>query len=76
MNAIVTLPSSKSRVPPSAELMIAFNAPANDGQLKATGGVFGPEEPLSVRFEGLSADETKRALGSFPGAKRCVLAAD
>jgi hypothetical protein len=74
MNAIVMLPSVKPRVPRASDLMIAFNVPANDGCQRAAGGIFGAEEALNVSFVGLSGDEARRALGSFPGARRCVLA--
>lgn len=33
-----------------------------------------PELPMLVSFEGLSADEQRKALAAFPGGRRFVLA--
>jgi hypothetical protein len=70
MNATVLLPSRKS-VPPCDDLPIVFDAPANDG---VPGGRFGAEEILAVSFEGLTEEEAERALRSFAGGRRMVLA--
>jgi len=71
MNATVLL-SSRPSLPPKQEddLVIAFDAPANDG---AAAGRFGPEEILVVSFEGLTDEEAKRAVNAFAGGGRVVL---
>jgi hypothetical protein len=38
------------------------------------GAAKGPETLLTIEFVGLNAAEQARALASFPGAKRCVVA--
>ena len=38
------------------------------------GEINSPEAPMTVVFEGLTEDEQRRALASFPGGKRFILA--
>lgn len=70
MNATVVLPPHKSAAVLD-DLAITFDTPANDS---APAGWFGPETPLMVSFEGLSAEEAERVLRAFPGARRIILA--
>jgi hypothetical protein len=71
MNATVLL-SSRPSLPPQEvdDLVIAFDAPANDG---APAGRLGPEEILVVSFEGLTEEEAERALAAFEGGGRMIL---
>jgi hypothetical protein len=69
MNATVLSPHRPVAV--VDDLPIAFGAPANDASPTRS---LGPEEPLLVTFEGLSPEEAQRALRSFPGARRVLLA--
>ncbi len=75
MNAILLL-SSRTTPPRKGDLPVSFAAPADDGRLLETGAIFGPEEPLFVSFVGLTAEEARKAVASFPGARRCLLAGD
>ena len=43
-------------------------------ETETLGDINGPEAPMTVVFEGLTEDEQRRALASFPGGKRFVLA--
>jgi hypothetical protein len=73
MNAIVLLSSRQSKFSKD-DLPMAFEAPANDDRLTELGAIFGAEQALGVSFTGISAGEALRALASFPGGRRCVLA--
>jgi hypothetical protein len=73
MNAIVQLPRLPSPTTRDDKSM-SYAAPANDDRLREVGAIFGPEESLWVSFVGLTPAEQQRALASFPGARRCVVA--
>lgn len=45
--------------------------PANDDHLVSSAF---DEQPLRVSFVGISASDAARAIGSFPGGRRCVIA--
>jgi len=53
---------------------MVVGSPANDLILAAPGASRGPELALTVSFTGLSEAEQLKALASFPGGRRCVLA--
>ena len=72
MNAIVLLSTRKPPTPAGNDRM-TFDLPANDHS--ALGAIRGPELDIVVSFVGLSEAEQQRALASFPGARRCVIAA-
>jgi hypothetical protein len=74
MTAIVLLSSLRPDLPPRDGLMV-IHAPANDDQMDSGEMILDPEGVLEVSFAGISASEQERALASFPGGRRCVLAA-
>lgn len=74
MNAIMLLSSSEDggrRANAPRETVL----PANDDRYAEPGAINGPELPMTIEFVGLDAQEQQRALASFPGARRCVIAA-
>ena len=73
MSAIVLLASRRPPRPPGDEPMVV-GSPANDFVLAAPGELRGPELALTVSFTGLNEAEQLKALASFPGGRRCVLA--
>lgn len=73
MSAIVSPAQRPSPRPTDDGLPIDFHAPANDETYSEVGAIFGPEQELRVRFVGIGPAECRRALASFPGARRCVL---
>lgn len=73
MSTIVLLASRRPPRPPG-EKPLLVPAPANDDVLAAVGVLRGPEIALTVSFVGLTEAEQRKALASFPGARRCVLA--
>jgi hypothetical protein len=71
MNAIVLLSSRRPPKPPRDGAR-ASRIPANDVAEVSPAG--SPEAPLVVSFVGLTPEEQRRALASFPGGARCSLA--
>jgi hypothetical protein len=49
---------------------------APDDRYADPGAINGPEVPMTIAFVGLDAAEQQRALASFPGARRCLIAAN
>ena len=82
MNAILLLPSRRQPTTPpgndacSERRGPAYRAPANDEVLPLVGPAGEPEAVMVVSFEGLSDDEQRKALDSFPGGRRCLIAGD
>ena len=77
MNATLLLPAPERR--PSHRTWTVLSPEAgyrmDDGDFAALGAANGPEAILTVEFVGLNPAEQARALASFPGAKRCLVAA-
>lgn len=73
----MTAPNPTPRRPdaPSGEEleMIFPTAAANDDAVIPFGPLTGPEPVLTIEFIGFTADESSRALASFPGGRRCAL---
>ncbi|HTJ56659.1 MAG TPA: hypothetical protein VL418_03725 [Devosiaceae bacterium] len=74
MNAILLL-SSPQRLRRS-EAGGVGRVPANDEVLPMIAPAGSPEAAIAISFVGLTPDEQHRALASFPGARRCLLAGD
>ena len=72
MNAILLL-SSRRPVPPD-EAGRAFRAQTKHADVDAVSNASGPEATITVSFAGLSEAEQRRALESFPGGRRCMIA--
>ena len=76
MNAILLL-SAPRRPQGRANWTVAsqeVGCGVDDGDFEKLGAANGPEASLTVEFVGLNAAEQARALASFPGARRCVVA--
>jgi len=74
MNATMLLSSSEGsgrRANTPRETVLS----ANDDRHAELGAINGPELPMTIEFVGLDTAEQQRALASFPGARRCVIAA-
>lgn len=74
MTPIVLLAPALPPTPQSTSALDVFAAPANDEEAQFAGSLTGLEEMLMVSFVGLKPDEQLRALASFPGARRCIIA--
>jgi hypothetical protein len=74
MTAIVLLSPLRGETPPQDEPMV-IRAPANDDEALFRALLRGPESILEISFDGLTDAEQERALASFPGGRRCVIAA-
>ena len=77
MNASLLLPTPERR--PSHRTWTVLSQEAgyemDDGVFAALGAANGPEATLTIEFVGLNPAQQARALASFPGAKRCLVAA-
>jgi len=76
MNAIMLTAALSRPVPHDDKTIVLFRAPADADLRSATGAVDGPEDALQVTFAGLDPEAQRRALNSFPGARRFVLASN
>lgn len=74
MTAIVLLSSLRPDLPPRDE-PVAIHVPANDDYVVPDELMLKPEGIIEVSFVGITAAEQERALASFPGGRRCVIAA-
>jgi hypothetical protein len=74
MTPILLLAPRLPPTPKSTTALDVFAAPANDEAAQFAASLTGFEELLVVSFVGLRPDEQLRALASFPGARRCIIA--
>jgi len=74
MTPIVLLAHQLPPTPQRANASDVFASPANDGGARRDAVLTELEELLVVSFVGLKRDEQLRALASFPGARRCIIA--
>jgi hypothetical protein len=77
MNAILLLPAPEKRSSRGIWTILSHQGGygVDGGDFAALGAANGPEVSLTIEFVGLNPAEQARALASFPGAKRCVVAA-
>lgn len=80
MNAILLFDARRQARPVDDDKLAVFPAGAAndtgaaDGEAVGVGIMGGAESLLTVSFVGISAFEQERALASFPGGRRCILA--
>ena len=75
MNASLLLPTPERRPRTWTVLSPEAGFAMDDDVFAALGAANGPEATLTIEFVGLNPAEQARALASFPGAKRCLVAA-
>lgn len=77
MNAPLLLSAPQNRPGRASWTIVSqkVGCATDDIDFAELGAANGPETSLTIEFVGLSAAEQARALASFPGAKRCVVAA-
>ena len=74
MNAVLLLSYRRPPVLPDAESRSMFEIAADKARLAAIGFADGTEAIIGVTFVGLTEIEQRKALASFPGARRCYIA--
>jgi hypothetical protein len=74
MNAIMMLAAHRQTLASDDEAALLRRAAEDESKLAMWESMSGPEALLDVSFVGLDAGEQRKALASFPGARRCLLA--